>query len=138
MIQQLVCFTLNLFTLKKKANKILSLFTTKGKQKVNPFDFLEQYCRVKMALLIEIIFISKLQFLFRSKYTRSTLNHLNQENQYPLQRAKEAIQKIMTNLKILIYPRWEKSAKSRPQNVSKVCLKICVECYKYLINYRRK
>ena len=60
MIQQLVCFTLNLFTLKKKANKILSLFTTKGKQKVNPFDFLEQYCRVKMALLIEIIFISKL------------------------------------------------------------------------------
>ena len=61
MIQQLVCFTLNLSTLKKKkTNKILSLFTTKGKQKVNPFDFLEQYCRVKMALLIEIIFISKL------------------------------------------------------------------------------
>lgn len=45
------------FTLK---NKILSLFTTKGKQKVDPFDFLEQYCQVKMALLIESIFISKL------------------------------------------------------------------------------
>lgn len=39
--------------------KILSLFTTKGKQTVNPFDLFEQYCRVKMALIIEGIFISK-------------------------------------------------------------------------------
>ena len=31
----------------------------------------------------------------------------------------------------------KKSAKNRPQNVSKVCLKICVECHKYLLNYRR-
>ena len=31
----------------------------------------------------------------------------------------------------------KKSAKNRPQNVSKVCLKICVECYKCLLNYRR-
>ena len=42
-----------------KSKKILSLFTTKEKQTVNRFDFLEQHCRVKMALLIEGIFISK-------------------------------------------------------------------------------
>ena len=43
----------------EKSKKILSLFTTKEKQTVNRFDFLEQHCRVKMALLIEGIFISK-------------------------------------------------------------------------------
>lgn len=47
-----------LFTL-KNLKKILSLFTTKGKREVYPFDFLEQYCRVKMGLLIKIVFISK-------------------------------------------------------------------------------
>ena len=31
----------------------------KGKKKVNPFDYLNQYCNVKMALIIEGIFISK-------------------------------------------------------------------------------
>ena len=30
----------------------------------------------------------------------------------------------------------KKRAKPWPQNVSKVCLKICLECYKYLLNYR--
>ena len=43
----------------EKAKKILSLFRTKGKQKVNPFNYLNQYCHVKMALTIEGIFISK-------------------------------------------------------------------------------
>ena len=43
----------------EKTKKILSLFKTKGKQKVNPFDYLNQYCKVKMALIIEGIFISK-------------------------------------------------------------------------------
>ena len=43
----------------EKAKKILSLFRTKGKQKVNPFNYLNQYCHVKMALFIEGIFISK-------------------------------------------------------------------------------
>ena len=42
-----------------KSKKILSLFTTKGSNKGNPFDFLEQYRRVKIALIIEGIFISK-------------------------------------------------------------------------------
>ena len=42
-----------------KTKKILSLFRTKGKQKVNPFDYLNQYCYVKMALIIEGIFRSK-------------------------------------------------------------------------------
>ena len=31
----------------------------KGKKKVNPFNYLNQYCNVKMALIIEGIFISK-------------------------------------------------------------------------------
>lgn len=30
-----------------------------------------------------------------------------------------------------------KSAKNRPKKVSKLCLKICVKCYKYLLKYRR-
>ena len=42
-----------------KTKKILSLFQTKGKKKVNPFNYLNQYCNVKMALIIEGIFISK-------------------------------------------------------------------------------
>ena len=43
----------------EKSKKILSLFKTKGKEKVDPFDYLNKYCRVKMALIIEGIFISK-------------------------------------------------------------------------------
>ena len=43
----------------EKVKKILSLFRTKGKQKVNPFNYLNQYCHVKMAFIIEGIFISK-------------------------------------------------------------------------------
>ena len=43
----------------EKLKKILSLFRTKGKKKVNPFNYLNQYCNVKMALIIEGIFISK-------------------------------------------------------------------------------
>ena len=43
----------------EKLKKILSLFNVKGKKKVNPFNYLNQYCNVKMALIIEGIFISK-------------------------------------------------------------------------------
>lgn len=39
--------------------KILSLFRTKGRQNVDPFEYLNQYCKVKMALIIESIYISK-------------------------------------------------------------------------------
>ena len=42
-----------------KSKKILSLFRTKGNDKVNPFDYLNQYCKVKMALIIESIYLSK-------------------------------------------------------------------------------
>ena len=42
----------------EKLKKILSLFRMKGKKKVNPFNYLNQYCNVKMALIIEGIFIS--------------------------------------------------------------------------------
>ena len=44
----------------EKSKKILSLFKTKGKENLNPFKYLDQYCHVRMALIIEgIQFISK-------------------------------------------------------------------------------
>ena len=43
----------------EKSKKILSLFKTKGKDSVNPFKYLDQYCNVRMALIFEGIFISK-------------------------------------------------------------------------------
>ena len=43
----------------EKSKKILSLFKTKRKKNLNPFKYLDQYCNVKMALIIEGIFISK-------------------------------------------------------------------------------
>ena len=43
----------------EKSKKILSLFKTKGKKDLNPFKYIDQYCNVKMAFIIEGIFISK-------------------------------------------------------------------------------
>ena len=43
----------------EKSKKILALFRTEGKKDLNPFKYIEQYCNVKMALIIEGIFISK-------------------------------------------------------------------------------
>ena len=43
----------------EKSKKILSLFKTKEKKDLNPFKYVDQYCNVKMALIIEGIFISK-------------------------------------------------------------------------------
>ena len=43
----------------EKSKKILSLFKTKGKKDVNPLKYIDQYCNVKMALVIEGVFISK-------------------------------------------------------------------------------
>ena len=43
----------------EKSKKILSLFKTKGKKDLNPFKYLDQNCHVRMALIIEGIFISK-------------------------------------------------------------------------------
>ena len=43
----------------EKSKKVLSLFKTKGKKDLNPFKYIDQYCNVKMALIIEGIFISK-------------------------------------------------------------------------------
>ena len=42
-----------------KSKKILSLFNTKAKKALNPLKYVDQYCNVKMALIIEGIFISK-------------------------------------------------------------------------------
>ena len=41
------------------SKNILSLFKTKGKKDLDPFKYLDQYCHVKMALVIEGIYISK-------------------------------------------------------------------------------
>ena len=35
------------------------MFRTEGKKDLNPFKYIEQYCNVKMTLIIEGIFISK-------------------------------------------------------------------------------
>ena len=43
----------------EKSKKILSLFNTKGKKALNPLKYIDQYCNVKMALIVEGIFISK-------------------------------------------------------------------------------
>ena len=42
-----------------KSKKILSLFKTKAKKDLNPLKYVDQYCNVKMALIVEEIFISK-------------------------------------------------------------------------------
>ena len=43
----------------EKSKKILSLFKTNRGKDLNPFKYIDQYCNVKMALIIEGIFISK-------------------------------------------------------------------------------
>ena len=43
----------------EKSNKNLSLFKTKGNKDLNPFKYIDQYCNVRMALIIEGIYMSK-------------------------------------------------------------------------------
>ena len=43
----------------EKSKKILSLFKGKGGKDLNPFKYIDQYCNVKLALIIEGIFLSK-------------------------------------------------------------------------------
>ena len=43
----------------EKSKKILSLFKGKGGCDLKPFNYINQYCNVKLALIIEGIFISK-------------------------------------------------------------------------------
>ena len=43
----------------EKSKKILSLFKTNRGKDLNPFKYIDQYCNVKMALIIEGLFISK-------------------------------------------------------------------------------
>ena len=45
----------------------MSLFRSKGNNKVNPFKYLNQYCKVKMALIIESIYLSKNVFSLQIK-----------------------------------------------------------------------
>ena len=43
----------------EKSKKILSLFNTKAKKALNPLKYVDQYCNVKMALIVEGIYLSK-------------------------------------------------------------------------------
>ena len=43
----------------EKSKKILSLCKGKGGKDLNPFKYINQYCNVKLALIIEGIFISR-------------------------------------------------------------------------------
>ena len=74
----------------EKSKKILSLFKTKGRNDLNPFKYINQYCNVKMALIIEGIFISKtvtsLQIKVRECYVkplkpRESLLSIEEENE---------------------------------------------------------
>ena len=51
--------TQNVFTLTKQTKFFLCLEKRKKKVLGSPFDYLNQYCQVKMALVIEGIFMSK-------------------------------------------------------------------------------
>ena len=42
----------------EKSKQILSLFKSKGNKNVDPFDYLNQYCRVKVALIFEGLYLS--------------------------------------------------------------------------------
>ena len=46
-------------TYSDKTKKILSLFRTKGKQNVNPLDYLDQYFNTKMAIIFESSYLAR-------------------------------------------------------------------------------
>ena len=49
-------YMLNLYI---HSDKILSIFRTKGKEKVDPLDYLDQYCKVKLALIFDSIYVGE-------------------------------------------------------------------------------
>ena len=53
----------------EKSKKILSLFKTKGGKDLNPSRYIDQYCNVRMAFIIEEIFISKNVTSLKNKST---------------------------------------------------------------------
>ena len=58
-----------------KTKQILSLFRTKGKESVNPFNYINQYCYVKMALMFEGKYVSKNVTSLQIKVHEFILNH---------------------------------------------------------------
>ena len=58
----------------KKLNKVLPLFRTKGKPKGDPFDYLNQYCKVKLALIVERIYISETTVSIQMNFMKHVLN----------------------------------------------------------------
>ena len=61
----------------EKSKKILSLFKTKGNIVLIPFKYIGQYCNVKMALIIEGIFISKTVVSLQIKVHECYIKQLN-------------------------------------------------------------
>ena len=83
-----------------QSKKILSLFRSKGKKTVNPFDYLNQYCKVKIALIIESIYLSKNIVSLQIKAYEVLSNLSNQEKHY-YQSKKVMMMKVMKkNLKL--------------------------------------
>ena len=50
-----------------KTKKVLSIFRSKGKQNVNPFDYLNQYFNTKMAIIFESIYLAKNMISLQTK-----------------------------------------------------------------------
>ena len=80
----------------EKSKKILSLFKTKGKDSVNPFKYLDQYCHVCMVLIIEGIFISKTVTSLQIKVHECYVKQLNPGSLY-LQ-----FKKVMMEVKVIL------------------------------------
>ena len=80
----------------EKSKKILSLFKTKGKDSVNPIKYLDQYCHMCMALIIEGIFISKTVASLQIKVHECYVKQLNLGSLY-LQ-----FKKVMMEVKVIL------------------------------------
>ena len=76
-----------------KTKKLLQIFRTKGKQNVNPFDYLNQYFSTKMEIIFESIYLAKNIISLHMKFIS---NHLNQENQF------WKLKKVMMNMKVIM------------------------------------
>ena len=79
-----------------KTKTILSIFRPKGKQNINPLDYLDQYFNTKMAIIFESIYLAKNIIFFKSKRMKFISNHLNQENQF--WKLKKVMMKVMVKV----------------------------------------
>ena len=75
----------------EKSDKILTLFRTKGNEKPEPLDYLNQYYKVKLALIIESIYVGEnavsIQVKVHEAYVKSL--HLNRESLLSIQESED-------------------------------------------------